>query len=125
MQATLLIFSIIAPPISVMVIANLNSPLMVGQTDYTLTCDVSGAENFNLMITYQWSRSDRTASELVGNDSSSLSLSPLQLSHAGSYSCSINSTLLNNPGPRTATNRQRVVIQSKCESIKFYFLCFQ
>ena len=100
-----------------MVTANLNTPLMVGQTGYTLTCDVSGADNLNLMIVYQWKRNNGTTSEPVGNNSNTLPLSPLRLSHAGDYSCSITSTLLNNPGPISATNRQSVMMQSKCDTI--------
>ena len=104
----------IDPPITVMVTASLNTPLMVGQTGNTLTCDVSGADNLNLMITYQWTRNDgTTSSEPVGNSSNTLPLSPLRLSHAGSYSCSITSTLLNDPGPINAANGQSVTIQSK------------
>ena len=95
-----------------MVTANLNTPLMVGQTGNTLTCGVSGADNLNLMIIYQWTRNNETlTSETVGNNM--LPLSPLRLSHAGSYSCSVISTLLSNP-ERSATNRQSAIIQSKC-----------
>ena len=100
-----------------MVTANLNMPLMVGQTGYTLTCDVSGADNLNLMIIYQWTRNNGTISEPVGNNSNTLPLSPLRLSHAGNYSCSVFSTLLNNPGPISATNSQSVMMQSKCDII--------
>ena len=49
-----------------MVTANLNEPLMVGQTDNTLTCDVSGADNFNPMITYQWIRDDGSTQTPLG-----------------------------------------------------------
>ena len=100
-----------------MVTANLNTPLMVGQTGFTLTCDVSGADNLNLMIVYQWTRNNGTTSEPVENNSNTLPLSPLRLSHAGNYSCSITSTLLNDPGPMSATNRQSVMIQSKGDNI--------
>ncbi len=104
----------VAPPITVMVTANLNTLLMVGQTGYTLTCDVSGTDNLNLMITYQWTRNNGThTSEPLGNNM--LLLSPLRLSHAGSYSCSITSNLLSNP-EHSATNKQTVIIQSKSNS---------
>ena len=100
-----------APPISVTVSANLTPPLTVGQTGLTLTCDVSGADNLNLMMIYEWNKNNETIP--AGNNSNTLTLSPLRLLHAGSYSCSITSTLLNNPGPISATNQQNVVIQSK------------
>ena len=98
-----------------MVTANLNTSLIVGQTGNTLTCGVSGAENLNLMIVYQWTRYNGTTSEPVGNNTNTLSLSPLRLSDAGNYSCSITSTLLNNP--ISATNSQSVMIQSNCDII--------
>ena len=84
---------------------------MVGQTGNTLTCDVSEVENLNSTITYQWTRYNGSISAQVRINSPTLSLSPLQLSHAGNYSCSINSTLLNNLV--SADNNQRVLIQSK------------
>ena len=102
---------LVAPSITVMVIANLNTPLMVGQTGNTLTCDVNGAEDLSPSKTYQWTRNNGTNQIQVGNNSMTLPLSPLQLSHAGNYSCSIISTLLNNP---VTTNISRnVMIQSK------------
>jgi hypothetical protein len=80
---------------------------MVGQTGYTLTCDVSGASRLNPMIT--WIKNGSIQTQV--NNSTTLSLTPLSLSHAGSYSCSITSTLLNNPV--MATNNQVVTIQSE------------
>ena len=85
--------------------------LMAGQTDNTLTCNVSGAENLTSTINYQWTRYNGSTSAQVGTNSQTLSLSPLRLSHAGNYSCRIVSTLLNNPV--TADNSQSVMIQSK------------
>ena len=95
-------------------IANLNTPLMVGQTGYTLTCDVSGAGNLDPMIIYQWTRSDGTTQTQVGN-SRTLNLSPLGLSHAGNYTCNVtvNSVLLNNDITASADNLQSVTIQSE------------
>ena len=81
---------------------------MVGQTGYTLTCDVSGAENLNPMIIWIY-RNGNTQAQ-VGN-SRTLHLSPLSLSHAGNYSCNVTSTLLNNPV--TADNSQSVMIQGE------------
>jgi hypothetical protein len=91
-----------------MVTANhLNTPLMVGQTGYSLTCDVSGADNINSTII--WTKNRSTQAQV--DNSTTLPLTPLNLSHAGNYSCSITSTLLNNPV--MATNSQRVIIQSE------------
>ena len=98
-----------------MITANLNTPLMVGQTGYTLICNVSGADRLNLMMVYQWTRNNGTTSEPFGNDSNTLPLSPLRLSHAGDYSCSVIATLLSDPRPVTAANSQNVMIHSKCD----------
>ena len=100
--------------ISVMVTANLNTPLMVGQTGNILTCDayVSGADNLNPTITYQWTRNGETVPD--GNPRT-LDLSPLQLSHAGNYTCraTISSSLLNNNITATSDNNQNLTIQSE------------
>ena len=90
-----------------MITANLNTPLMVGQTGYTLTCDVSGTYRLNPTII--WIKNGSTQTQI--DNSTTLPLPPLRLSHAGNYSCNITSTLLNNPV--TARNSQRVIIQSK------------
>ena len=75
-----------APP--VMIMANLNMPLMFGQTGKILACKISGADNLN-PITYQWTRNSGTTQISVGTNSNTLSLLPLQLSDAGLYSCRV------------------------------------
>ena len=90
-----------------MVTANLNTPLMVGQTGYTLTCGVSGASKLTPVII--WTKNGRTQTQV--DNSTTLPLTPLSLSHAGNYSCNIISTLLNHPV--MATNSRMVIIQSK------------
>ena len=106
--------SSLAPPISVIVTANLNTPLMVGQTGNTLTCGVSGAERLSPTIDYQWTRNDGTTQTQVVTNSSTLTLS-IRLSDAGDFTCSvtIGSTLLNNDITVSAGNAQRVMIQSE------------
>ena len=90
-----------------MVTANFNTSLMVGQTGNTLTCDVSGANKLNPMITW-----NKNGSGWVQVDNSTIrQLSPLQLSHAGNYSCGISSTLINYPV--TAQRNQSVIIRSE------------
>ena len=93
-----------------MVNPNLNTPLMVGQTGTTLTCDICGASNLQPMITYQWTKDGE-----ANVRSETLTLSPLQLSHAGVYTCSVNvsSIYLNNVIQASARNNQTVRIQSK------------
>ena len=114
---------IIAPEITIIVTANFDTPLMVGQTGNTLTCGVSGDEKLNLTITFQWARYNGSTSIHVGTElMNSLPLSPLRLSDAGHYSCSVTgiSTLLNNPV--TAENNQSVIIQSK--HVLFFIVVF-
>ena len=101
-----------APPITAMVTANLNTPIMVGQTGSTLTCDVSGAENLNPTITYQWTKNGET---LPDTSSGTLTLSPLQLSHSGNYTCSatISSSLLDDDITAISDNNLNITIPSE------------
>ena len=57
--------------------------LMVGQTGFTLACNVSGTHNLNnLMITYQWTRNYGTTQTQIGSNSNMFILPPLRLSSA-------------------------------------------
>ena len=105
---------IAAPLITVKVTSNLNTPLMVGQTDNILTCDVSGADNLNPTIAYLWTRNDGHTQTQVGTNSN-LTLSSLRFSHVGDYTCNVtvNSTLLNSNISTSSDNSQRVMIQSE------------
>ena len=105
---------VVAPSITVKVTANLNMSLMVEQTGYTLTCDVSGADSLNPTITYQWTKYDGTTQTQVGTNST-LILSPLGLSDVGDYTCNVTvkSTLLNSNISPSADNLQSVMIQSE------------
>ena len=58
----------VAPPISIMIIADLNTPLMVGQTNNTLTCGVSGAERLTPTITYEWTRYNGTTQTQINRN---------------------------------------------------------
>ena len=126
-------YFIVAPLITVKVTANLNAPLMVGQTDNTLTCDVSGAGNLNPKIDYQWTRNDGNTQTRIGTNSNTLSLSPLRLSKVGDYTCNVtvNSTLLNSNVSASADNSQSVLVQGEFNqsgtsiNISFLFQQFQ
>ena len=68
---------------------------MVGQTGSTPTCGVSGADNLNPITTYLWT----TDGGREVSSSSTLPLSPVELSDAGlNYTCraTVNSNLLTN-----------------------------
>jgi hypothetical protein len=97
-----------------MVTTDRNTSLMVGQ-DYTLTCEVSGAERLSPIITYNWTRNNLA---VLDSNSKTLHLSPLLLSHAGSYACNVtvNSTLLSSSISASSYENQNVTIQSKCHN---------
>ena len=93
--------------ISVKVTSNFSAPLMVGQTGNTLTCYASShVGNLNSTAIYHWIRNNIT---ILINNSSKFILSPLRLSDAGDYTCSI---LLNNMSV-SAENNRSVVIESE------------
>ena len=79
-----------APAISVQITTS-GAPLL-GQSNYSLNCSVSVSENLNPFVTYQWTKKNSIQSQLVVENSSSLSFSHLQPSDAGQYSC--NATVL-------------------------------
>ena len=98
-----------------MVTANqFKSPLMVGQTGNTLTCNVSGVNMLSPTIIYQWTRSGEAVTAADGS-SSTLNLSPLQLSHAGDYIChvTVSSNLLSNNISVSSGSNLSVIIQSE------------
>ena len=105
----------LAPNISAVIAASLNSaPLMVGQTGFTLACNVSGIHNLNYpTIVYQWTRNDRATQTQIGPNSNMFILPPLRLSSAGDYNCcvTVQSSLLSNN--ITTNSSHRVMIQSK------------
>ena len=82
---------------------------MVGQTDNTLTCGVSGADNLDPTTTYLWTRDGGKEVSCL----STLPLSPIGLSDAGNYTChaTVNSDLLTN-GITMSTN-QIVMVQGE------------
>ena len=102
-----------APAISVWITTS-EAPKL-GQSDYSLTCSVIGAEHLNSSITYQWTKNNGTQETQiqVGADPNILSFSLLKLSDAAQYTCraTISSFYLNDD--ITVTNSQDVIFQSK------------
>ena len=96
-----------------MITTNFNTPMMVGQTGYTITCDVSGADGLNPIIAYLWTGNDGTPQTPVETNSKFLTLSSIGLSDAGVYTCNaiVNSDLLSNS--IMMSNNQIVRIQSE------------
>ena len=88
---------------------------MLGQS-YSLICGVTGAENLNSSITYQWTKNNGTQTQ-VPNGAKTLSFSTLRFSDAGQYSCqaTVSSPYLKNF--ITIMDSQNVTLQSE-----FYIL---
>ena len=104
-----MVFFLPAPEVTVDITTS--GPPTLGQTGYTLTCGVTGAENLSPIITYQWNKINGQVQ--VGTDRV-LSFSPLRLSDAGRYICqaTVSSPYLNND--IIMTNTQDITIQGEC-----------
>ena len=87
---------------------------MLGQSGYSLTCNVTGDENLSSTRTYQWTRDNGTMTQ-VGTNSNSLSFSSLGLSDAGRYTCSVtvSSPYLNSNVVVSSSNSEVVMLESK------------
>jgi hypothetical protein len=96
-----------APAISVPITASPDTPVL-GQS-YSITCGVTGAENLNPSITYQWT--NNSGAQIGTNEV--LSFSSFRFSDAGQYTCqaTVGSPYLNDD--ITTTNTHDVRIQSK------------
>ena len=91
-----------------------NKNPVVGQSGYSLICEVFGADSLSPIITYVWTKSNGTDFEMqIGNNSTTLTLHPLRHSDAGLYTChvDINSNYLN--GAIFFNTSWNVSIQSK------------
>lgn len=83
--------------------AGTNTTPVVEEIDYSLSCEVVGADNIYPIFTYQWNKTNSTTSQLTAmtvvgnNNSNTLSFDPLRVSDAGSYTCQVgvNSSFLN------------------------------
>jgi hypothetical protein len=73
---------------------------VLGESGYTLTCCVLGADNLiNPFITYQWTKDNGTETQIQdGSNPRTVSFDPLRVSDAGRYTCQarISSTSLQN-----------------------------
>ena len=102
-----------APSVSVQ-ISNGRAAPTAGE-DYQLTCSVSGVENLNPTIAYQWMKNSGSSQTLLGTNSNTLSFTPLRLSDAASYGCevTISSSYLSGDIIAMSANVQDVRIQSE------------
>ena len=72
------------PSISILLDDNGTNPV-AGQ-NYSLSCKISGIDSSIANLTYKWKKDDTPLSEI----GPFLSFSPLRLSDAGWYSCTVN-----------------------------------
>ena len=93
-----------------------NGTKVLGESGYSLTCDVTvtGADAGNPSITYQWTKNNGTQTQ-VGTDRV-LSFSPLRLSDAGQYTCQATVSPCNTTGMDT----QDIILQSELETLKWW-----
>ena len=81
------LFSLASSDISVQITTSGSSVL--GESGFTLTCYVSGADHLNPFITYQWTKQfDGTQTQIQdGPDPRTISFTPLSISDVGCYTC--------------------------------------
>ena len=102
----------LVPNITIKIRDNKN-PVM-GQSGYSLICEVFGADSLSPIITYVWTKSNGTDSEIqIGDNSTTLTLYPLRHSDTGLYTClvDIDSSYLN--GAIFFNTSWNVSVQSK------------
>ena len=82
--------------------------------DYQLICSISGANNLNPNITYQWTKNSgfRSGQIQIGANSNTLSFTPLRLPDAASYVCTVTITSILLAGDTVIANSQDIRIQS-------------
>ena len=79
---------------------------------YALNCGVLGTENLHPSITYQWNKNTSSGQVQVGTGSTTLSFTPVRLSDAVDYSCTVDIASDYLTSSITAMATQRVRIQS-------------
>ena len=115
------IIIILSPAPSVLVQINDGGVTPTLREDYQLTCSVSGAENLNPTITYQWMKNSGSGHTQLETNSNTLSFTRLQLSDAASYVCTVTVTSSYLTGDIVVVNSQDIRIQSRIKSI--FSLC--
>ena len=95
---------------------------MLGQA-HEINCSASGAEKLNPTINYQWTKTNDTVTFTeVGTNSNILSLSPLYLSDAGSYTCEATITSQGFlTGSITKENNTKLEIPSELINFTVYY----
>ena len=84
---------------------------MLGESGFTLTCCVIGADRLNPFIIYQWTKDNGTQTQIQdGSNPRTVSFHPLRVSDAGRYTCqaTISSASLSNDIVWSASHDVRV-----------------
>ena len=76
----------------------------IGMKGYSLTCSLSGADNLDATVSYQWTKHNGTRTQL-GSNTNRLSFPSLRLSDAGEYACVAFVSLPYLQHPINATSR--------------------
>ena len=91
--------SIFHSDVTAQVIPSSEGLLTAGQTNFSLTCNVSGTGNLESpAFTYQWKKDEDL---IPDRHRRTLSLSPLNVSNAGQYMCEV--TVTSQSGPFNST----------------------
>ena len=59
-------------------------------TNFSLICIINGTEKLRSELTFEWMHFNGTVLEKAGTNSRDLHFSPLKLSDAGEYTCTVN-----------------------------------
>ena len=94
-----------------MVVQIINTGIPTAGENYQLTCAVLGAENLNPTITYQWTKNNIQMQ--IKSNSETLSFTPLRLSDAANYACTVTIASSYLTGDISVMNFQEVTVQSE------------
>ena len=94
---TLLIALYLEPSIVVQIASTTEGQYFATGTNFSLICIVNGTEKLRSELTFEWTHFNGADLEKAGTNSKELHFSPLMLSDAGEYTCTVNisSSLLN------------------------------
>ena len=84
--------------------------------NYTIMCNVLGADNLNSTLTYKWTKSNSSQTLCVLTTNHALfNFSPIKVSDAGNYSCKVNvsSSYLKESVVVVNSNSKHLQVQSK------------
>ena len=115
MKYNILICITVLPAVRFISVATDGSRIVGG--NYSLICSVARSDSFNsINITYQWFNESSKSRAQVENQTN-LTFNPLQIYHAGEYTCVVTFTHLT--GDLIVNASQDVRVQSKSHYLPF------